>query len=97
MLPRQCRLALGIPFYGYNFSETPVSAVTYAAIVSANVTNADRDVVGETYYNGIITVKKKVNWAVQTVGGIMTWEVGQDSFDNNSLLLAVHDECFKFK
>jgi chitinase len=87
------RLNLGVPFYGYDFvNSTTVTAVTYASMVATNVSYADLDHVGTTYYNGRPTIEAKVSLASNEVGGIMIWEVGQDSFDEYSLLKSIHDK-----
>lgn len=88
------KLTLGVPFYGYNFvNSTTVTSVTYNQMVRDNVNNANLDRVGNTFYNGIPTIKSKVNLAYdREIGGIMIWELGQDSFDDYSLLKTIHDE-----
>ncbi len=85
------KLTLGVPFYGYDFvSSTTVNAVTYASLVAMNVDYADLDNVGTAYYNGRPTIEAKVILANEEVGGIMIWELGQDSFDEYSLLKSLH-------
>ena len=88
------KLTLGVPFYGYNFvNPTTVYAVTYNELVRDNVNNANLNQVGNTFYNGIPIIKSKVNLACdKEIGGIMIWELGQDSFDEYSLLKTIHDE-----
>ena len=88
------KLTLGVPFYGYNFvNSTTAHAVTYSEMVSNNVNNADLDQVGTTYYNGRPTITSKVNLVVdEKLGGIMIWELGQDAFNDYSLLKTIHEE-----
>ena len=88
------KLTLGVPFYGYNFiNSTTVNAFSYNEKVRENVNNANLDQLGTSYYNGIPTIKAKVNLANDNkLGGIMIWELGQDSFDDYSLLKTIHDE-----
>lgn len=88
------KLTLGVPFYGYDFvNSSTVNAFTYNEMVQENVNNANLDQVGTAYYNGIPTIKSKVNLAHNNgIGGIMIWELGQDSFDEYSLLSTIHDE-----
>lgn len=88
------KLTLGVPFYGYNFvNSTTAHSVTYNQMVRDNVNNAVLDQVGTTFYNGIPTIKSKVNLSYdRDIGGIMIWELGQDSFDAYSLLKTIHDE-----
>ena len=41
------------------------------------------------YYNGLATIKRKTDLAQARGGGIMIWELTQDTGDNTSLLRAV--------
>lgn len=88
------KLTLGVPFYGYSFvNSTTAHAVTYSEMVSNNVNNADLDQVGSTYYNGRPTIASKVNLVVdEKLGGIMIWELGQDAFNDYSLLKTIHEK-----
>jgi GH18 family chitinase len=88
------KLTLGVPFYGYNFiNSTTVTTFTYNEMVMENVNNANLDQIGTSFYNGMSTIKAKVNLAnTKTLGGIMIWEIGQDSYDEYSLLKTIHDE-----
>lgn len=87
------KLNLGVPFYGYNFvNATTVNAFAYSEIVSEDTSNANKDHVGTAYYNGIPTIKAKVNLVNTTsIGGIMIWELGQDTFNTYSLLNTIHE------
>lgn len=91
------KLTLGVPFYGYNFIDASTAvSFTYSQIIQENVNNANLDRVGNSYYNGIPTIKSKVNLAYNSsLGGIMIWELGQDSFDEYSLLKTIHEEFTK--
>lgn len=87
------KLTLGLPFYGYDFvSSSTVNAVTYASMVAMDVSYADIDNVGTAYYNGRPSIEAKVNLADNEVGGVMIWELGQDSFDEYSLLRSLHNK-----
>ncbi len=87
------KLTLGVPFYGYDFvNSSTVNAVTYASMVTMDVSYADLDHVGTAYYNGRPSIEKKVELANNEVGGIMIWEIGQDSFDEYSLLKSLHEK-----
>ncbi len=91
-VPRE-KLTLGVPFYGYNFDdETDVFSFTYATMVTKNISYADLDNVGKAFYNGRPTIEKKVELTVQEVSGIMIWELGQDKFDDFSLLTTIHNK-----
>ena len=76
------KLNLGVPFYGYDFIDpSTVNAVTYGSMVALDKSYAELDQVGTAYYNGRPTIEAKVELASNEVGGIMIWEIGQDSFD----------------
>lgn len=84
-------LTLGVPFYGYDFSNAPqsVSSFTYQSMVNLDPANAELDQVGESYYNGIPTIQQKTDLALSKLSGIMIWELGQDHFGEYSLLSAI--------
>ncbi|TDO95663.1 glycosyl hydrolase family 18 protein [Flavobacterium sp. 245] len=84
------KLTLGVPFYGYNFTDPNVTSSTYSQIVEAGKQFAELDELGKIYYNGRPTISKKVEYAAQNTGGIMIWELAQDSFDEYSLLDVIH-------
>jgi|TARA_R110002012_G_scaffold56395_3_gene144521 chitinase len=84
------KLVLGVPFYGHNYDSEQY--VTYGEMIGLNTNNADLDNVGNTYYNGRPTIEDKVELAYNTVGGIMIWELGQDSFTEYSLLNTIHEK-----
>lgn len=88
------KLTLGVPFYGYDFGATPVSSFTYRGIVNQNPANAYLDQTAMKYWNGIPTIQAKTHLALNEVGGIMIWELGEDAFGGNkqySLLKAIDD------
>lgn len=89
------RQTLGVPFYGYDFSTTPVDAKYFGEIVAANPANAQLDQVGELYYNGIPTIVAKTQLAQAETSGVMIWELGQDAFGEYSefSLLRAIDEA----
>lgn len=85
------QLTLGVPFYGWNFNQAPgsVTSVTFGGMVSQNTDYAQIDQVGQIYYNGIPTIQAKTALALEEVSGIMIWELGQDAFNDYSLLSAI--------
>lgn len=86
------KVVLGVPFYGRP-SWQPYSAILEA---NKNAYNTDKSMINgvEAYYNGIPTIKKKTEWACKNVGGIMIWELSQDTTDNSkSLLNAIYNEA----
>lgn len=87
-------LVLGLPFYGWEFKESGTDAKTWCQIVSEHPDNLDNDEVIndqiKLYYNGKNTIREKVQYAKNNfAGGVMIWEIGQDCFNNNSLLTVV--------
>ena len=89
----QSKLTLGVPFYGYDFSNSSnVTSFTFGQMVSTNNSYSEIDNVGMKYYNGRPTIKSKVKLASEQVSGIMIWELGQDSFSDYSLLKTIHKE-----
>jgi hypothetical protein len=59
-------------------------------MVAADASYADLDNVGNKFYNGRPTIRSKVELAYNEVSGIMIWELGQDSFNEYSLLSTIH-------
>ncbi|MFE2616152.1 glycosyl hydrolase family 18 protein [Micromonospora chalcea] len=83
------KAVLGVPFYsrpGY---------YTYSALVGMDPANANRDctTVGgaQQCYNGVPTVKRKTQWATANAGGMMNWELSQDTTGSTSLVSAIYD------
>ena len=93
------KLTLGVPFYGYNFTFPEVTSSTFGQIVEAGTQFADQDEIGKIYYNGRPTISRKVEYAAEYTGGIMIWELAQDSFTEYSLLDVIHKKysSLKFK
>ena len=88
------QLTLGVPFYGYDFGQSPVTAYTYRYIVGLDPANAQADQTGQIFYNGIPTIQAKTHLAQEKVAGIMIWELGGDAFGTNkdySLLKAINE------
>ena len=89
----QIKLTLGVPFYGYDFSNSSnVTSFTFGQMVSTNNSYSEIDNVDMKFYNGRPTIKSKVKLASEQVSGIMIWELGQDSFSDYSLLKTIHKE-----
>ena len=89
------KLTLGVPFYGYNFTDPVATSATYAQIIAAGKQFAEQDELGKIYYNGRPTIEQKVQLASEMTGGIMIWEIAQDSFDEYSLLDVIHKKYTK--
>lgn len=86
-LPRY-KAVLGVPFYARP------SWADYGTILAAVPDAWSGDSVSyngmEVYYNGIDTIKKKTEYAKENLGGVMIWELSQDSSDpDKSLLQAI--------
>ncbi len=87
------RLCLGLPFYGYEWNGTVVTAFTYGQKVAEDPSYADLDNVGDGYYNGRPTIRQKVQLAMdEELAGVMIWALGQDSYDEYSLLTAIYEK-----
>lgn len=80
------KVVLGVPFYGRP------SWSTYDAILEINPDAYKTDITTvrgmEAHYNGIATIQKKTKWAKENVGGIMIWELSQDTTDKSKSLLS---------
>lgn len=86
-------LTLGIPFYGYDFTNSSsTTAFTYRQMVNENENYAWLDKVGNRYYNGIPTVEAKTELGMNEVGGVCLWEIGQDHLSEFSLLNAIYNK-----
>lgn len=88
------KVILGVPFYARP------SWAGYGDIIKENKDASKKDHVTyngmDVYYNGLETMKKKAQYAKKNCGGIMIWELSQDSSDDNmSLLKVIADELSK--
>ncbi len=89
------RLVLGIPLYGWDFSEPGrVSSVPYGTLVATNPAYAHVDQVGKIFYNGVVTAMAKAELAKEQAGGVMLWELGKDAFNEYSILTTVHEALY---
>jgi chitinase len=83
------KTVLGVPFYS-----RPIYT-TYAQFVAMDPANANRDCVtvngAQQCYNGIPTIKRKTQWAMANAGGIMNWELSQDTSGSTSLVSAIYE------
>lgn len=77
------KLVLGVPFYSSNY-------VYYSTIVAQNSAAAQLDQSNGEYYNGIPTIRRKTELAMQRASGVMIWELTQDTNDATSLLSTIY-------
>ena len=88
-LPPQ-KAVLGLPFYGKPRKE---KLSHYKDILAAGA-DPMKDEFDSVYYNGIATIKRKTELAKQEgLGGVMIWEISQDTNDERSLLRAIHESA----
>lgn len=88
------KIVLGLPFYGRNKAR---QARTYADLTNVRrILNPATDEIDGFAFNGRATVTAKVNFVFQSqLGGIMIWELGQDTNDPSTSLLAAIAEQVK--
>ena len=87
-IPRE-KLILGVPFYGRE-ENPPNDAFSYAEIRERYNPPPSADEVAGIYFNGIETIQRKTCLAINShIGGVMIWELAQDTTDETSLLLAI--------
>jgi GH18 family chitinase len=78
---------LGVPFYGKDATQI----YSYSAIVQSDPQAPYKDNSGTINYNGLQTIKNKTQLAKLNGGGIMIWEITQDTNnDATSLLTAIY-------
>ena len=81
------KVVLGMPFYARPGS------VPYGTIVSAVPGAEKKDTVmyqgRQIWYNGMDTIAAKTAYARDTLGGVMIWEITQDTTDPDKSLLGV--------
>jgi len=88
------RLVLGVPFYGRKIANG--DATTYSDIVAKYHPTPEVDEVDGIYFNGIDTIQAKTRYALDRgYGGVMCWELGQDTADKSSLGQAIRDAVAK--
>jgi GH18 family chitinase len=94
-IPKE-KLDLGLPFYGYGFEPKTVREFNYRTLIKRypGAEQADSLVLKPDtvlYYNGIATIKRKTQYAMQNAGGVMIWELLGDADAEKSLLNAVDE------
>ncbi len=88
------KLVLGVPFYGRGYSSDGSldwnSYVPYKDIIADNLDYYNLDSYNGVAYNGAETIAEKCRLA-SDYGGIMIWELSQDTTDEYSLLKVIAD------
>ena len=85
------KICLGVPFYGRGVRDRK-QELAYAEIVRRHKPAPDVDEVAGIYFNGVKTIQAKTRHAVDNgLGGVMIWELGQDTNDEASLVRAIQE------
>ena len=83
------KTVLGVPFY------SRPGGITYSQLVAMNANNANVDCAtvngAQQCYNGLPTIRRKTQWAMANGGGIMYWELSQDTTGSTSLVNAIYE------
>jgi len=87
------KVLLGLPFYGRGYTRSGPAwsnAMSYKKLRELYAPGPSQDTVSGYYFNGIDTIRKKVQFAKAAgLSGVMIWEIGQDTEDDASLLAAI--------
>lgn len=87
------KIVLGIPFYGRP------NWMPYEELLQINQKAYETDVLNlagtDIYYNGYQTIQKKVRFAKENLGGIMIWEITQDTGEREKSLLTAVGEALR--
>ncbi len=80
------KVVLGVPFYARP------SWKSYAQLLEIDSSADQKDIVTvngvQAYYNGVHTIQRKTQYAKEHLGGMMVWEVTQDTADRSKSLLS---------
>lgn len=82
------KIVMGVPFYGYLEETEREGAMSYKEIVDNDSGAYSKDYSNGMAYNGIATIQKKCSYVKNNgYGGIMIWELGQDTTSQDTSLL----------
>jgi GH18 family chitinase len=88
----KAKICLGVPAYGRGMKNHHL-VKTYAEIVRQHKPAADVDEVDGIWFNNLGTIRRKARFVKEHgFGGVMIWELGQDSVGPESLLRAIQRE-----
>jgi GH18 family chitinase len=87
-IPKE-KLFMGVPFYGRAIDNHDQS-ITYRTLSDRHDLAPETDEIAGFYFNGPFTIARKARYAKDNeLGGIMIWELGQDTTGSRSLLKAI--------
>lgn len=91
------KIVVGVPFYGWYTKDGSLKEMSYKQVLAGYPGSQNKDSIIRTddyvlNYNGIPTIQNKTAFSQGVGGGIMFWQVLQDSLGNHSLLKAIHDK-----
>ena len=70
-------------------------AIPTRQLVAPDPANANRDCTtvngAQQCYNGLPTIRRKTQWAMANAGGMMNWELSQDTTGSTSLVSAIYE------
>lgn len=79
IFPNASQIAVGLPFYGRSLRTGDWKSYEDLVQATPGGLASGADQLGDQYFNGIDTIRRKVRHAVTSgIGGVMIWEVGQD-------------------
>lgn len=82
------KIVMGVPFYGYKANTSMEGEMTYKEILEKDSSAYNKDLSNGIAYNGIPTIQKKCEFVKNNgYGGIMIWELGQDTTTKKYSLL----------